>query len=86
MLKHNVWFGLFRNLIGGTLVAMPLCIIGVFIGWCFVEDNKVLILILGFLFFLNLIVFLFRKPILKHNGEAYAKQLFSEFIGGKEQT
>lgn len=86
VLKHNVWFGLFRNLIGGTLVAMPLCIIGVFVGWCVVEDNKVLILILGFLFFLNLIVFLFRKPILKYNGEAYAKQLFSEFMNTNIET
>lgn len=86
VLKHNIWFGLFRNLIGGTLVAMPVCIIGAFIGGYFVENNKVLILFLGFLFLLNLIVFLFRKPILKHNGEAYAKQLFSEFMNTNTET
>ena len=80
VLKHNIWFGLLRNFIGGTLIAMPFCIIGVFVGWSFIEDNKVLILMLGFLFFLYLFVFLFRKPILVHNGEAYAKQLFSEFM------
>lgn len=81
VLKHNIWFGLFRNFIGGTCVAMPLCMIGIFLGWFCVADNNVLILILVFLFFLYLFVFIFRKPILVHNGEAYAKQLFSEFMG-----
>ena len=86
VLKHNIWFGSFRNLIGGTTISIPLCIVGIALGWFLVEDNKVLFFILGVLFFLYLILFLFRKSILVHNGEAYAKQLFFEFIGSKPRT
>lgn len=83
VLQHNIWFGFWRNFIGGSVISMFLCIVGILVGGFFVEDNKVLLFILGILFFLYLVVFLFRKPILIHNGEAYAKQLFSEFIGDK---
>ena len=86
VLQHNIWFGFCRNFIGGTIISMILCIVGILIGIFFVEDNKVLFFILGILFLLYLIVFLFRKPILVNNGEAYAKQLFSEFIGGKAEN
>ena len=86
VLQHNIWFGFCRNFIGGTIISMIFCIVGILIGIFFMEDNKVLFFILGILFLLYLIVFLFRKPILVNNGEAYAKQLFSEFIGGKAET
>ena len=81
VLKHNIWYGSFRNLIGGTAISIPLCIFEIVLGWFWVEDNKVLF-ILGILFFIYLILFLLRKRILIRNGEAYAKQLLSEFIGG----
>lgn len=86
VLQHNIWFGFCRNFIGGTIISILLCIVGILAGIFFIEDNKVLFLILGILFLLYFIVFLFRKPILVYNGEAYAKQLFSEFIGGKAKT
>lgn len=86
VLQHNIWFGFCRNFIGGSIISMFLCIVGILIGIFFIEDNKVLFFILGILFLLYLIVFLLRKPILVNNGEAYAKQLFSEFIGGKAGT
>ena len=84
--QHNIWFGFCRNFIGGTVISMLLCIVGILLGWFFVADNKVLIFILGVLFFLYLVMFLFRRPILVHNGEAYAKQLFWEFIGSEART
>ena len=80
VLQHNIWFGFCRNFIGGTIVSMILCIVGILVGSFFVENNEVMFFFLGVLFLLYLIVFLFRKLILVHNGEAYAKQLFSEFI------
>ena len=86
VLQHNIWFGFCRNFIGGAIISMILCTVGILTGIFFIEDNKVLFFISGILFLLYLIVFLFRKPILVHNGEAYAKQLFSEFIGDKTQT
>lgn len=86
VLKHNIWFGFFRNLIGGTIFSMPLCLIGILLGWFVIEDSKVLIFISAILFLLYLVVFLFRRPILVQNGEAYARQLFSEFIGSDAQA
>ena len=83
VLKHNIWFGVCRNFIGGTIISMPLCVIGILSGLFLIEDNKLLIFILGVLFFLYFVIFLFRKPILVYNGEAYARQLFSEFIGSQ---
>ena len=80
VLKHNIWFGSLRNLIGGTIISMPLCIVGLALGWFLLEKNTIMILILTILFILNLVVFLFRKPILIHNGEEYAQTLFAEFI------
>ena len=83
VLKHNIWFGFYRNFIGGTIISMFFCIVGILLGWYFVEHSKVLIFILGVLFFIYFLLFLFRRPILVHNGEAYAKQLISEFVVGK---
>ena len=83
VLSHNIWFSFWRNFIGGTIISMPLCVVGIVVGKFFVDDNKVLFFILGVLFFLYFLMFLFRKPILVHNGEAYAKQLFLEFIGSE---
>ena len=80
VLKHNIWFGSLRNLIGGTIISMLLCIVGIVLGWFFIENSKVMIFILAILFVLYLVMFLFRRPILVHNGEAYAQKLFAEFI------
>ena len=80
ILKHNIWFGSLRNLIGGTIISILLCIVGILIGLFFIENSKTMIFILVFLLFLYLLLFLFRRPILVHNGEAYAQKLFAEFI------
>ena len=78
--KHNIWFGSLRNLIGGTIISILLCIVGILLGLFFIENSKIMIFILVFLFFLYLLLFLFRRLILVHNGEAYAQKLFAEFI------
>ena len=80
VLKHNIWFGSLRNFIGGTILSMLFCAVGIFLGLSFIENNEVVIFILAFLFSFYLLVFLFRRPILVHNGEAYARKLFAEFI------
>ena len=81
VLRHNIWFGFFRNLVGGTIISIFVCIVGILVGIFFVDGNKVLIFFLATLFFVYLGMFLFRKPILVYNGEAYAQKLFAEFMG-----
>ena len=80
VLKHNIWFGSLRNLIGGIITSMLFCIVGILLGLFLIDSNEVMIFILVLLFFFYLLVFLFRRPILVHNGEAYAQKLFAEFI------
>ena len=84
VLKHNIWFGSLRNLIGGTIISMPTCIVGILLGWFLIENNKVMISILASLFFIYLALFLFRRSILIHNGEAYAQKFFAEFINAQK--
>ena len=50
VLKHNIWFGSLRNLIGGIITSMLFCIIGILLGVFFIENNKVMIFILVLLF------------------------------------
>ena len=80
VMKHNIWFGSLRNLIGGTIISIPVCISGIAFGTFFFAANALLIAILAALLTLYVLLFLFRKTILVRNGEAYTTQLISEFI------
>lgn len=79
VLKHNVWYGFFRNLVGGALFASLFCILNIYLGAVTLGNTTlwatsvVLLLCFGF-------VLLWRKPILVQHAEAYAKQLISEFM------
>jgi hypothetical protein len=83
VLKHNIWFGSLRNLIGGTIISIPVCISGIALGGFFLTANNLMIATLAALFTFYLPVFLFRRTILVRNAEGYATQLISEFIGSE---
>lgn len=77
--KHNVWYGFFRNLVGGAFFALAFCMLNVVIGAIILENSTLwvssLVLMVCFAFIL-----LWRRPILVQHAEAYAKQLIAEFI------
>lgn len=51
--QHNIWYGFYRNLIGGTLISMALCIANIFIG-LFINKSLVIIGVsLLFVYFLK---------------------------------
>jgi len=79
VLKHNVWYGFFRNLVGGALFASPFCILNIYLGVVILNNPTLwatsIVLLVCFAFLL-----LWRKPILVQHGEAYAKQLIAEFM------
>jgi len=79
VLKHNVWYGFFRNLIGGTLYSMTFCVVNVLVGSIGLK-NALLVYSSAVLLLLYGVVFLLRKPILVQNAESYARQLIAEFI------
>jgi len=74
---HNIWYGFFRNLIGGLPIAIFICVINIIIG---VFINLDLIIFSSILLILYSIVIGFHKKILILNAEAYANQLISEFL------
>ncbi len=79
VMKHNIWYGFFRNLIGGSLYSVVFCILNICIGAVILENTTFwtssLILLIGYASLLVL-----RKHILIQHAEAYAKQLFAEFM------
>lgn len=77
--KHNIWYGFYRNLIGGSIYAVILSLFNIFIS-LFVIDHKDMTVISTILIILYLLVFIFRKQILFQAGEEYAKQLIAEFM------
>ncbi len=77
--KHNVWYGFFRNLIGGSIYSSIFCVLNLLIGF-FVLNNITLIIVSFVLLIPYAAVLIFHKPILFQNGDAYAKQLIGEFM------
>lgn len=79
ILKHNVWYGFFRNLVGGALFSSLFCLLNIYIGAVVVKNRTLwsssVVLLVCFLFLL-----VWRKPILVQHAEAYAKQLIAEFM------
>ncbi len=77
--KYNIWYGFFRNLTGGSLYGMGFCALNILLGFWFVK-SAVLIIASSILLVLYSVLLSYRKSILLQNGEAYAKQLISEFV------
>jgi len=77
--KHNIWYGFYRNLIGGTIYSSIFCIVNILIGRLLFESTTLVSLSI-FLLLAYCFIFVFRKEILVQNGEAYARQLISEFM------
>jgi len=79
VLKHNIWYGFFRNLIGGALLSSFFCVLNIYIGIA-VLQNTTLWASSAVLLVCYIILLLLRKPILVQHAEAYAKQLIAEFM------
>jgi hypothetical protein len=81
--KHNVWYGFMRNLVGGSVFAVLFCIANILLGR-FVVGSSQLVLASAILLCVHGAILIFNKPILIHNGEAYGRQLISEFMAGSK--
>ena len=80
LLQHNMEYGFFRNLIGGSVLSFMVCLANAYL---FFSKNKTVFsfsVALGglFLFFV-----LLSKPILRRKGNLYAKTLFQEYLSQK---
>jgi hypothetical protein len=79
VLKHNIWFGFSRNLIGGSIFASIFCVANIVLGQL-VFKNQTLVIASAVLLVAYLAIVAFRKAILLQNAEAYGRQLISEFM------
>jgi len=77
-LQHNIQFGFARNLIAGTLFALPISLVNIYV--FSKEHSMVGIIISTFIAVLCVILILFNKKILSLLAENYANVLFTEYL------
>lgn len=77
--KYNIWYGFFRNLIGGMPYGILFCIVNIIAGTIWL-DSPVLWISSLLPLFLFIFILIFHKRVLFQHSEAYAKQLISEFM------
>lgn len=75
LLKHNIEYGFWRNLIGGSTVAVLISLLNIIFLW---GNNTAVILSIG-LAVLFLLPVLFSKYIINRLGENYARVLLQEY-------
>ena len=79
VMKHNIWYGFVRNLIGGAIFSVIFCLMDIVIGVTFVKSPR-LVIVSSVLLIPYVLLLVFWKPLLKQNAEAYAKQLIAEYV------
>lgn len=78
LLQHNIEYGFFRNLIGGSIIAFLMS--GFDIYYFFTYKDNVLGEVSILFAFCFAILLLVHKPIINHLGNQYAKRLFQEYL------
>jgi hypothetical protein len=79
VLKHNIWYGFSRNLIGGAIYGVIFCTCNIITGFFLLKAVPLAIASL-LLLIIYLSILAFRRAIMFQNAEAYARQLISEFM------
>lgn len=78
LLQHNIEYGFFRNLVGGSLIALIFSIIILVYGVSLEQQNLKFIGI--FFISIYLLIILFSKTIIKRFGNYYSKILYEQFL------
>ena len=78
LLQHNIEYGFFRNLVGGSLIALVFSIIILVYGITINQQNlKFIGITLCLIYFF---IILLSKPIIKRFGNYYSKTLYEQFL------
>jgi hypothetical protein len=80
LLQHNIEYGFFRNLLGGSVVASIFSLVNILL-FSFVFKNQTMVITSVILILVYLLVVIFHKKILKHFSEEYTQVLFREYLG-----
>lgn len=78
LLQHNIEYGFFRNLFGGSLMAILFSLLLIIYG--FVLNTSGIIVIGSICFLLYLILVLVGKKFIKKYGDYYSKILYEQFL------
>ena len=78
LLQHNIEYGFFRNILGGSLIAV-ICSVGIIIYGTVVDEpsTKMTGIILGVIYSVPLF---FSKQIINYYGKYYSKILYEQFL------
>lgn len=79
LIQHNIEFGFFRNLIGGSWLGAFFSFLNIIL-FHFALSNLSLLIISLVCFIFYLIIIIFSKHIMRGYGELYAKRLFIEYL------
>lgn len=83
VLKHNIWYGFTRNLIGGSIYASIFCVANIILGFG-VFRQPTLVVASFVLLAVYVSILAFHRAILIQNAEAYGRQLISEYMTSSE--
>jgi len=81
--QHNREYGFWRNLAGGSIVAVCISIITGIIEY--IKNNHSLIVISFIMLIIYILLLCFCPYIIKKHGQYYAKSLFEQFLSLKEK-
>ena len=79
LLQHNIEYGAMRNLIGGSVIGLLICIFNIVFFENFVEHELASNISIFMLFFYGILILL-SKNIIAFYGGRYAKIIFTEYI------
>lgn len=78
LLQHNIEYGIMRNFIGGTLIGLPISLLGAFLTY---KTSSIAFVIFIGLSITYIIFIIFSKFIIEFYGKSYAKILYREYLG-----
>lgn len=78
LLQHNIEYGFVRNLMGGTIISIPISIFN--ISFFTIQDNRMAVILSILLLFFYLFIVLIKKKILVYFANNYASVLFNEYL------
>ncbi|PYI90335.1 MAG: hypothetical protein DME97_17710 [Verrucomicrobia bacterium] len=79
VLKHNIWYGFTRNLLGGAIYSSLFCCVNILLGLMVLKSDP-LVIASAILLVIYSTLLMFHRALLFQNAEAYARQLISEFM------
>lgn len=80
LLKHNIQYGFWRNLIGGTFFAIIFSILDMY--FAFIQSVKIIFILSAIFLIICFMLLIFNQYIIQKAGKFYARVLIQEYMEG----